>query len=83
MRLESSNNELGQEVLIAGVDDADLQRQSIYDKYTLVLWCTIALNARDKIIEARKRIDSFTKIIQDLKEACTDFFKIKIDFSCK
>lgn len=37
MKLESSNNELGQEVLIAGVDYADLQRQSIYDKYTLVL----------------------------------------------
>lgn len=59
--------------ILAGGDYADLQRQSLYDKYTFVLWCTTVLNARDRIIEAGKRIVSFTKIIQDPKEACTDF----------
>lgn len=53
---------------------ADLQRQSIFDGHISVLCHMAALNAWDRIEEAEKKIELFTKIVHGPKEAFNDFF---------
>lgn len=43
------------------------------DNNTLILCCIAALNAWNKVEELGKRIESFTKSIQDQKEVFADF----------
>lgn len=42
---------------------------------TLTLWHTAALNAWDKIQESEKSTGPFTKILQGLKEAFSEFLQ--------
>ena len=47
--------------------------QCEFDDYALVLGSLAALNAWDKVEESGKGFESFTKIIQDPKEAFSNF----------
>lgn len=51
---------------------ADINSQVTFDEHTLLLCCTAALNAWVKIQELEKRIESYTKAIQGLKELSID-----------
>ena len=53
-----------------------IQKGTLYnDGHTLVLCHTEALNAWDGTEEVGKKIESFTKVIQHLKEKFTDFLQ--------
>lgn len=54
---------------------AELQRQLEFDNHTLALCPALALNAWGKVEESEKRSELFIKIIQDPKEAFTEFLK--------
>ena len=52
-----------------------VERQSVYDDHMLDLCHAAALNAWDGIGEIGKKIELFTKVIQDQKEAFTDLLQ--------
>ena len=64
--------EISQDQILGGDFDT-IERQAVYDDHTLDLCHTAALNAWKRIGEIRKKIESFTKVIQGPKEAFTDF----------
>ena len=63
-------------------DYATVERQSLYDDHILALCHGATLNAWDRTEEVGKKIESFTKVIQVLKENFHGFLT-KIDISRK
>ena len=54
---------------------ANVKAQSTYNKHTLLLCRTAALNAWEKILDPGQKIEHYTKVKQDLKESYTDFLQ--------
>ena len=52
------------------------EKQSLYNDHTQDLWHAAALNSWDRTDEEGKKIGSFNKVIQSLKETFTDFIQI-------
>ena len=49
-------------------DFATIERQSLYNGYTIILCYAAALNAWDRFEEVGKKIELFTKVIDDPKK---------------
>ena len=74
--------EISQDQTLGEGQENDLKGQFRFDDYTLVLCHVASLSAWDRVEESGERTESFTKIIQSLKQVHTNFFS-KFDFSCK
>lgn len=67
------STEIYQEQLHGEKVYADVQRQSLHNDHVLILYCTAALNPRDRILEVATTTESFTKALQSPKKDLMDF----------
>ncbi|KAL6067262.1 hypothetical protein STEG23_006100 [Scotinomys teguina] len=67
--------QISQDQLMGEGEYAAEERQITYDDQAIILCRMAALNAWDRIEEAGKKIESFTKVKQGPKESFTDFLQ--------